>query len=193
MFYRDFYYQFVMAIASLETLLTAKVPLWQVVLVGSTTLFASRLLCRHLRQLHTTPALSKASKRNKVVKTTRGTALGEDIKLVLIIRTDLGMSKGKVAAQCSHATLACYKDARKRAAELVKLWELMGQTKVTLKCSSEEEMLQMERKARGCGLIAQSICDAGRTQIAAGSRTVLGIGPGPASLIDKVSGHLQLY
>ncbi|KAJ2848632.1 hypothetical protein IWW36_003182 [Coemansia brasiliensis] len=180
-----------MTIASLETLLAAKIPLWQVVLVGGTTLFASRFLRRHL--LHTTPSLPKAGKKNKVVKTTRDMAMGEDIKLVLVIRTDLGMSKGKVAAQCSHATLACYKEARKRAAELVRQWEVMGQTKVTLKCSSEEEMVQMERKARNCGLIAQSICDAGRTQIAAGSRTVLGIGPGPASLVNKVSGHLQLY
>jgi peptidyl-tRNA hydrolase, PTH2 family len=28
---------------------------------------------------------------------------------VLVVRTDLGMSSGKIAAQCSHATLACYK------------------------------------------------------------------------------------
>lgn len=28
---------------------------------------------------------------------------------VLIVRSDLNMSSGKIAAQCSHATLACYK------------------------------------------------------------------------------------
>ncbi|UKZ69278.1 uncharacterized protein TrAtP1_010288 [Trichoderma atroviride] len=33
----------------------------------------------------------------------------EECKLVLVVRTDLGMTKGKIAAQCSHATLACYK------------------------------------------------------------------------------------
>lgn len=27
----------------------------------------------------------------------------------LVVRTDLGMSSGKIAAQCGHATLACYK------------------------------------------------------------------------------------
>ena len=30
-------------------------------------------------------------------------------KMVLLVRTDLGMAKGKVAAQCAHAALACYK------------------------------------------------------------------------------------
>ncbi|KAJ1930790.1 Peptidyl-tRNA hydrolase protein 2, mitochondrial, partial [Linderina pennispora] len=59
--------------------------------------------------------------------------------------------------------------------------------------NSEEEMLELQRKAASLGLVAQSICDAGRTQIASGSRTVLGIGPGPISLVDKVSGHLKLY
>lgn len=36
------------------------------------------------------------------------------------------------------------------------------------------------------------IKDAGRTQIAPGSKTVLSIGPGPASLIDQCTGHLKL-
>lgn len=35
----------------------------------------------------------------------------EEHKLVLVVRSDLGMGKGKVAAQCGHATLACYKRA----------------------------------------------------------------------------------
>ncbi|KAI8321524.1 peptidyl-tRNA hydrolase, partial [Martensiomyces pterosporus] len=116
----------------------------------------------------------------------------EDTKLVLIIRTDLGMTKGKVAAQCSHATLGCYKRAMKQAPAMLKAWEYSGQAKVTLKCASEEELVSLQRKAHELGLVAQSICDAGRTQIASGSRTVLGIGPGPVGLIDKVSGHLKL-
>lgn len=37
----------------------------------------------------------------------------EEHKMVLVVRTDLGMGKGKVAAQCGHASLACYKRALK--------------------------------------------------------------------------------
>ena len=51
----------------------------------------------------------------------------------------------------------------------------------------------MQAKAASLGLTAESICDAGHTQIAAGSRTVLAIGPGDCELIDSVTGHLKLY
>ena len=62
---------------------------------------------------------------------------------VLIIRMDLKMQKGKVAAQCSHATLAAYKISlshSKSSKEWLKTWERDGQTKITLKCNDEEEM-----------------------------------------------------
>jgi PTH2 family peptidyl-tRNA hydrolase len=35
--------------------------------------------------------------------------------------------------------------------------------------------------------------DAGRTQIASGTRTVLALGPAPKDLIDSVAGHLKLF
>ena len=31
---------------------------------------------------------------------------GEEHKLIMVVRSDLGMRKGKIAAQCGHATLA---------------------------------------------------------------------------------------
>ena len=40
--------------------------------------------------------------------------MGEPLKMVLVVRTDLDMGKGKIAAQCGHATLAAYKIAAKR-------------------------------------------------------------------------------
>ncbi|KAJ1959973.1 hypothetical protein GGI12_004056 [Dipsacomyces acuminosporus] len=142
---------------------------------------------------HTTNAAEAGGSKKKSSKQEKLAVPDEDTKLVLIIRTDLGMTKGKIAAQCSHATLGCYKRALRYAPGMLKAWEYTGQAKVTLKCSSEEELLALQKKAQELGLVAQSICDAGRTQIAAGSRTVLGIGPGPISLIDQVSGHLKLY
>ncbi len=50
----------------------------------------------------------------------------------------------------------------------------------------------LQATAISLGLVAEVIADAGRTQIEAGSRTVLGIGPGPKSIIDKVTGGLKL-
>jgi len=33
----------------------------------------------------------------------------EDVKMVLVVREDLKMGKGKIGAQCGHATLGVYK------------------------------------------------------------------------------------
>ncbi|KAF2760548.1 peptidyl-tRNA hydrolase [Pseudovirgaria hyperparasitica] len=121
-------------------------------------------------------------------------AANEECKLVLVVRTDLGMTKGKIAAQCGHATLACYKHFLRKSpnSTMLKRWERYGQMKVALQVKSEEDMEMLQAQATSLGLCAQVIHDAGRTQIASGSATVLGIGPGPKSVIDQVTGHLKL-
>ncbi|KAG0215529.1 hypothetical protein BGX28_009577 [Mortierella sp. GBA30] len=119
--------------------------------------------------------------------------LNEEYKMVLVVRSDLGMGKGKAAAQCCHATLANYKELSRRSPKTLTRWEYCGQAKVTLKVDSEEEMLLIQAQAMSIGLAAHSIRDAGRTQIAAGSRTVLAIGPGPVSVVNSVTGKLKLY
>ncbi|KAF9133400.1 hypothetical protein BGW39_009823 [Mortierella sp. 14UC] len=117
----------------------------------------------------------------------------EEYKMVLIIRTDLNMGKGKAAAQCCHATLANYKELNKKSPKTLARWEYFGQAKVTLKVDNEEDMLLLQAQAMSIGLAAHSIRDAGRTQIAAGSRTVLAIGPGPISVVNSITGKLKLY
>ncbi|KAF2202075.1 PTH2-domain-containing protein [Delitschia confertaspora ATCC 74209] len=118
----------------------------------------------------------------------------EECKLVLVVRTDLGMTKGKIAAQCGHATLACYKSFLRNSPQspILKRWERMGQMKVALQVKSEEELETLQAQAISLGLCAHVIHDAGRTQIASGSATVLGIGPAPKSKVDQVTGHLKL-
>ncbi|KAJ9292928.1 hypothetical protein DTO271G3_8226 [Paecilomyces variotii] len=117
----------------------------------------------------------------------------EEVKLVLVVRTDLGMTKGKIAAQCGHATLACYKYYLSNSpnSPILRRWERGGQAKVALQVKSEEDILLLQAQALSLGLCARVIQDAGRTQIASGSRTVLGI-LGPKSVVDSVTGHLKL-
>ncbi|RPA86173.1 peptidyl-tRNA hydrolase 2 [Ascobolus immersus RN42] len=117
---------------------------------------------------------------------------GAECKLVLVVRTDLGMTKGKIAAQAGHATLACYKSALKNDPAVVKRWESYGQAKVAVQVKSEDDLLLLQAQAMSLGITAKVIHDAGRTQIAAGSATVLGVGPAPKPLIDQVTGHLKL-
>ncbi|KAI5284201.1 carbamoyl-phosphate synthase (glutamine-hydrolyzing) cpa2 [Ascosphaera aggregata] len=117
----------------------------------------------------------------------------DDVKLVLVVRTDLGMTKGKIAAQCSHATLACYKTlvASLTQRSLLSRWEGQGQPKIALQVKSEDDLLMLQAQAMSLGLCARVIRDAGRTQIASGSMTVLGI-LGPRSIVDGVTGNLKL-
>ncbi|KAI5206806.1 PTH2-domain-containing protein [Aureobasidium subglaciale] len=116
----------------------------------------------------------------------------EECKLVLVVRTDLGMTKGKIAAQCSHATLACYKTLLRQNSPILKRWEGYGQAKVAVQVKSEDELLILQAQAISLGICGQIIHDAGRTQIASGSATVLGVGPAPKSMVDQVTGHLKL-
>ncbi|KAK3954663.1 mitochondrial peptidyl-tRNA hydrolase [Pseudoneurospora amorphoporcata] len=139
-------------------------------------------------------------KKTKKTETPGGLDPTEECKLVLVVRTDLGMTKGKIAAQCSHATLACYKrlfsaaqlEPQSLSARLLRQWERNGQAKIAVQTKSEDEMLELMGRARSLGVTAEVIQDAGRTQIASGSRTVLGVGPAPKSLVDQITGHLKL-
>jgi len=117
----------------------------------------------------------------------------DEVKLVLVVRTDLGMTKGKIAAQAGHATLACYKYLLNHApsAPLLKRWERGGQAKIAVQVKSEDELSVLHAQAMSLGLCARVVQDAGRTQIAAGSTTVLGI-LGPKPVVDQVTGHLKL-
>ena len=65
--------------------------------------------------------------------------IDDDFKMVLIVRNDLKMGKGKVAAQCSHATLGCYEEALKNP-KVLSYWLDCGQAKVVLKCEEEKEL-----------------------------------------------------
>jgi PTH2 family peptidyl-tRNA hydrolase len=75
---------------------------------------------------------------------------------------------------------------------MLRRWERTGQAKVALQVKGEDELEVLQATAISLGLIAEVIADAGRTQIASGSHTVLGIGPAPKSIIDQVTGKLKL-
>lgn len=62
----------------------------------------------------------------------------------------------------------------------------------TPQVSNEAEMAELEAKAMSLGMPTYIVHDAGRTQIAAGSQTVLAIGPAPKSELDTITGQLKL-
>tara|TARA_Y100000310_G_C20676303_1_gene813286 strand:- start:2246 stop:2605 length:360 start_codon:yes stop_codon:yes gene_type:complete len=114
-----------------------------------------------------------------------------EYKQVIILRKDLGMGKGKIAAQSSHASLEAYEKTLIKDPKAVEEWKNQGQAKIVLKVNSKEELLELFQELKNlfpCSLIK----DAGRTQIAAGEPTAVGIGPVPESEINKFTKELKL-
>lgn len=75
---------------------------------------------------------------------------------------------------------------------LLAQWEACGQPKICLKAKDDGELRALRRAADAAGLPSFQVADAGRTQIPAGSHTVLAIGPAPRSAVDGVTGGLRL-
>ena len=115
-----------------------------------------------------------------------------EYKLVIVIRTDIKMSKGKIAAQAGHAAVSASEYARKNRPEWWNPWIMEGQRKIAVKAKSEDEILNLERQARNAKLPVALIVDRGLTEIPPNTTTCLGIGPGPASKVDAITGKLSL-
>lgn len=112
------------------------------------------------------------------------------VKLVLVMRTDLDMGRGKIAAQAAHAAVAAALAGL--GSPDFRRWLDEGQPKVVLKVSGEEALDEVCARARSAGLPVQLIQDAGRTQVAAGTATCCAVGPAPIPAVDAVTGGLAL-
>ncbi len=115
----------------------------------------------------------------------------ERVKFVLCVRSDLRMSCGKIAAQCSHTTLGLFLTGDV-SPELHQRWVECGETTVVLRVTSGEELRLLSVQANHAGFKTFMFYDEGRTQIAPNSPTVLAIGPASAPQLDLIVGHLKL-
>ena len=115
-----------------------------------------------------------------------------EYKQVIVLRTDLKMSKGKIAAQVGHAAVSAAEYARKNRPEWWNPWIREGQCKIAVKVSSEQMLLELERKARNEGLPVALFVDRGLTELPPETTTCLGIGPAPSNKVDVVTGNLPL-
>jgi len=113
-------------------------------------------------------------------------------KQVIVVRTDIKMSKGKMAAQAGHAAVSASEYARKNRPEWWTPWMREGQCKIAVKVKSEQELLELERKSRNVGLPATLIVDRGLTELPPETITCLGIGPAPSDKVDTITGKLSL-
>lgn len=112
-----------------------------------------------------------------------------ELKQVIIVRQDLKLQKGKMAAQCAHAAVEA---VLKSDNDKVKQWRNEGQKKIVLKVADEKELFRYAQIAKDEGLSTAIITDAGKTHIAPGTRTCVGIGPDDEDKIDSVTGDLKI-
>ena len=110
-------------------------------------------------------------------------------KQVILVRTDLKLPKGKLGAQCAHASVEA---ALKSSRDAVDEWRSEGGKKVVLKAADLNELRKYEALARKEKLITTLITDAGHTTVEPGTVTCLGIGPDKEEKIDRVTGKLKM-
>lgn len=113
------------------------------------------------------------------------------IKQVIVVRTDLEMGKGKIAAQVGHACVLGAESVRKSHPEWFKTW-WNGQEKIVLKVPGPKELDEIKKHAVDLDIPWSEVTDAGHTQIAPGTTTCISLGPAPEDLINKVTGDLKL-
>lgn len=111
------------------------------------------------------------------------------MKQVIVVDEALRLPRGKLAAQVAHASVAALLEA---PPESLRRWLEEGMPKVVLRVEGEAALLALEARAAAAGLPTALIRDAGRTVVAAGTPTCLGIGPADEEAVNAVTGTLRL-
>lgn len=138
-----------------------------------------------------------------------------DAKQVILIRKDLAMPAGKLAAQVAHASMACIlqmgewqdlggddrherffidldREVPNQAAVLD--WMTRSFPKITLEVKNETQLKRYYDEAVAAGLPASWIVDAGRTVFdGVPTPTCVGIGPASRDQIDAITKRLRVY
>lgn len=133
--------------------------------------------------------------------------MSKEAKQVIVVRKDLNMRKGKIAAQVAHASLGAFlKLINPTKAKnhihvngILELdtpefaWLTGPFTKICVSCDSEAELLALVEKAKGKGILNCLITDAGRTEFnGVATITCAAFGPEWSDKLDELTGHLKL-
>ncbi|KAF0990397.1 hypothetical protein HZS_4940, partial [Henneguya salminicola] len=99
-------------------------------------------------------------------------------KMVIVLRKDLKLSKGKAAAQCCRASLGVYKISKQTRPNIIHSWENEGSGKIVLRAHSENELHQIYEFAQSCNIPTALIRDMENAGLEEGTPTAVAIGPG---------------
>ncbi len=133
-----------------------------------------------------------------------------EVKQVIVMRHDLHMRMGKVAAQAAHASIAFLTNKMRTAPQVLTMtgayelghiylsrsevtWINDLFTKICVRVDSEEELITVHEAALGASLTSILIRDAGLTEFkGVPTLTCCAIGPDLNDKVDKITGHLKL-
>jgi peptidyl-tRNA hydrolase, PTH2 family len=111
------------------------------------------------------------------------------MKQVILVRHDLQLPKGKLAAQAAHASVEAVLRSDKDA---VKEWRSEGMAKIVLKVKDEKDLLMQLQRAKDEGLTTALITDAGHTVVEPGTKTCGAVGPADEETLDSLFSSLKL-
>jgi PTH2 family peptidyl-tRNA hydrolase len=136
-------------------------------------------------------------------------------KQMIVVRRDLKMRKGKIAAQAGHACVNAVLMALAKENRLDKVvfneygatltgvsendsplcgWFLNGEAKICVYVDSEEALLEIDRKAKEAGILCALIQDAGHTEFhGEPTFTCLAFEPQLPEKVDPITGELPLF
>lgn len=136
-------------------------------------------------------------------------------KQMIVMRRDLKMRKGKIAAQAGHACVTAVLAALAREQRLRQVqadetgvvltqngqsatplseWFARGVAKVCVYVDSEEELLEIDRKAKAAGILSALICDSGLIEFhGQPTYTCLAFEPALPEKVDPITGELPLF
>ena len=129
------------------------------------------------------------------------------VKQVIVVRTDLNMRKGKIAAQVAHASLGvllkspfsliwyflCKAIGITLNKTPLQKWLTDKFTKICVSCNSEIDLITIVQLAKDLNVPHCLITDAGLTEFkGVPTKTCAAFGPYYESDINKITGHLKL-
>lgn len=112
-----------------------------------------------------------------------------EYKQLILVREDLKLPAGKLAAQVAHAAVECALRSDKTD---LKEWRAEGMAKIVLKVKDLKDLQKFNQLGKDAGFVTALITDAGHTVVEPGTVTCLGIGPAKSELLDKLFGELKL-
>ena len=134
-----------------------------------------------------------------------------EVKQYIIVRTDLPMNAGKLAAQAAHASMKVFFDKFENTqiclnndnseivdglvyipTEFEKQWIEGKFTKITKKVKNESQLLKVYEQAKNAGLNVSLIKDAGLYGLEGENYTCVAVGPNYVEDCEPVVGKLRL-